>query len=305
MFANAIRLVGGFTRPLLTISRAYGSSNIHPGSATLFFVNDEGCAITCKHIAQLLLASNEINQTYAAFQKERSALPDDLHHKAALAKLEEKYGYHPNSTVACKHTFCDCVEPFSSIDYILHPKYDLAILRFHGFHRLQYSGYAVFARDGSSAAPGDFLCRLGYPFPEYTGFFYDSTTDNIGWTPNGNLSTPRFPIEGMLTRYLLGENGETMGYELSTPGLRGQSGGPLFNQDGLIYGMQSRTKHLHLGFDIALHLKNEQGAEQHITNQPFLHVGECIHVDIIKKFLQENHIRYYVGDSPETAVPVE
>jgi hypothetical protein len=32
-----------------------------------------------------------------------------------------------------------------------------------------------------------------------------------------------------------------------------------------------------------------------VTNQPFLHVGHCIHVDIIKEFLITNNITFYEG----------
>jgi len=52
----------------------------------------------------------------------------------------------------------------------------------------------------------------------------------------------------LLGFHLINE-GEIMGIELSTPGLRGQSGGPLFNSEGIICGMQSSTNHLHLGFE--------------------------------------------------------
>ena len=84
-----------------------------------------------------------------------------------------------------------------------------------------------------------------------------------------------------------------MGFELSTPGLRGQSGGPAFNQQGLICGMQSRTNHLHLGFDMKGFEYKANGVSTKVNNQPFLHVGHCIHVDIIKDFLKSNNIKYY------------
>ena len=39
MFVKAIRTVGAFTRPIQSISRSYGSKDVIPGAATLFFVN--------------------------------------------------------------------------------------------------------------------------------------------------------------------------------------------------------------------------------------------------------------------------
>jgi hypothetical protein len=46
MFADSIERVAGFTRPVHTIIRTYGGKQIVPGSATLFFVNENGVAIT-------------------------------------------------------------------------------------------------------------------------------------------------------------------------------------------------------------------------------------------------------------------
>ena len=82
--------------------------------------------------------------------------------------------------------------------------------------------------------------------------------------------------------------------ELSTPGLRGQSGGPLFDSEGAMYGMQSATMHLHLGFDMVNQQMQINGEDLLINNQPFLHVGRCVHGDIIKEFLNEKGVKYYV-----------
>ena len=99
----------------------------------------------------------------------------------------------------------------------------------------------------------------------------------------------------MVTRFL-GENNRITGIELSTPGLKGQSGGPLFNTDGTIYGMQSSTKHLHLGFD----LENKEmllgNKVKKVTDYSFIHLGQCIHADIIKSFLAENKVKFYEGN---------
>ena len=105
--------------------------------------------------------------------------------------------------------------------------------------------------------------------------------------------TPRFPIDGMYTRNVANKDGKIIGIELSTPGLRGQSGGPLFDENGIIYGMQSLTKHLHLGFDMINDHMTINGRQQVINNQPFLHVGHCVHVDVIKEFLDSKGVKYY------------
>lgn len=296
MFVKAIEEVAKFTRAIHTISRYYNETFVRPGAATLFFVNEEGVAVTCKHVIEPILQRDAINQHFGNFIKEKDLIGKKQHNQR-LKALEEKYNFKVSKdkpiTVQLKETFVGCTsEPSFSFKTINHPTYDLSIIIFNDFKNPLYQSYAKFVKDSSELQQGRTLCRLGYPFPEFTNFQYNSVNDDIEWTATGNPNTPRFPIEGMLTRKLL--NGiDVYGLELSTPGLRGQSGGPLFNESGLICGMQSMTNHLHLGFDMKNFEYKANGENIKVTNQPFLHVGQCIHVDIIKDFLKANKIKYY------------
>ena len=293
MFADAIEKVGGFTRPVKIISRKYKETAVLPGLATLFFVNDEGWAVTCKHVADEIIHADQLNKKYDQFRKERAAL-SSKNAAASLKKLELVHGFKAGQTVQMKVAFAGSVSGIREFDINRHPDYDLALIHFKQYDKLLYTGHAVFARDGKAVRPGDFLCRLGFPFPEYADFRYDAAADDIVWDASaGSSNTPRFPIEGMFTRHLAGKDGKVYGLEISTPGLRGQSGGPLFDSRGVIWGMQSATKHLHLGFDMIGEKMKLGGREQVVNNQPFLHVGQCIHVDIIKAFLDQYGVKYY------------
>src|ERR1700688_4263616 len=295
MFENSIEKVSAFTRPINSILRTYGGSQIIPGSSTLFFVNDEGYAITCKHIIDILASAEKINQTYAEFKMERDKISKDGKFKMRLKGLEIKYKYTPGTVVQILIRFVDCVDSMSGFTWHVHPKYDLAILKFNGFKKIHYTGFADFLKDSSKIRQGKFLCRLGFPFPEFTNYKYNETTDSMEWTSSGNQSSPRFPIEGMVTRFLAEDN-KVFGIELSTPGLKGQSGGPLFNENGSIYGMQFSTKHLHLGFDLVNKEILVDNRTIKISDYSFLHLGQCIHVDIIKEFLSEKKVRYHEID---------
>jgi hypothetical protein len=191
-----------------------------------------------------------------------------------------------------KYTFVNCVDSISGMTWHLHPDYDLAILKFNGFNKIFCNEFPVFMKDSKDILQGKFLCRLGFPFPEFSNYEYLEKTDEIVWNQSGMRESPRFPSEGMITRFLGGKKGDKYGIELSTPGLRGQSGGPLFDADGKIYGMQSLTKHLHLGFDIEDVEILAKGQVKKVSDYSFIHLGHCIHVDVIKDFLREHNVEF-------------
>ncbi len=293
MFADAIETVGGFTRPVFTISRAYGSKEVIPTAGTLFFVNDRACALTSKTMALMLKNADAINRRYADFQKERENLramgrtaPQDL------AELEYKYQYTPDTVVQMRSSFVDCVDRFTGFRAQMHPKFDLALIEFIGYQKILYQGAATFKKDSRGLRQGDYLCRLGFAFPEFNNYRYVEETDSLEWTKEGNRHSPRFPMDGMITRFLADKNGLN-GIELSTPGLQGQSGGPLFDRNGSICGMQTATRHLHTGFDLVDADVLVNGKHQKVTDHAFLHLGMAVHVDVIKAFLREHQIEFH------------
>lgn len=290
MFVNAIQKVAGFTRAIHSISRNMGGVKVERGAATLFFVNTDGWALTCKHVAQWLSQADAINKKYAQYQADSKDL--NTGQKKALAK---RMGLEESKVAEMKVTFVDCVDKIQNIRFLLHPEYDLALLKFEGFEKVSTSGNPIFLKEDQSAQPGAMLCRLGFPFPEFSNFQLNQEKDTLEWTKTGQPRSPRFPIEGMLTRFLGDKSGKVYGIEMSTPGLRGQSGGPLFDPEGRIVGMQSRTKHLHLGFDIEEKEVMAHGKVKKVNDYAFIHLGECIHVSVIKEFLRKNEVSFDEG----------
>lgn len=292
MFVESIKAVTKFTKPIQTISRAYGLKEIVPGLSTLFFVNENGVAVTCKHVAQLVVAAENVNAQFTQFRTERNRLKHDTQFNRNIRGLELKYKYKKDTTVQVKNNFIGAVDLMKEITVHQHQQYDLAVIEFKGFNHIQYEGYAKFLKDTSKIEQGKYLCRLGYPFPEYTNYYYDEASDDILFDNSKAANVPAFPIDGIITRNVA-EGSEVMGIEMSTPGLRGQSGGPLFDENGIVYGMQQNTKHLHLGFDIENKEILAGGMKKKINDYAFLHLGQCLRVDIIKSFLDQLKIKYY------------
>lgn len=293
MFVTAIERAAEFTRPIHTILRYFGSEEVHPGAASLFFVNAEGWALTCRHVAQEFINAQQISQRYQAFKAERDALTQKQKRQQGR-DLERKYGLGRGQVAELKVRFVACVDGPLDLAVTLHPALDIALLKFSNFAALGCRAFPVFGKDGGDVKQGKFLCRLGFPFPEFTNFAYDAATDAIDWNDQGRKDTPRFPIEGMVTRHSGPAIGVITGFELSTPGLRGQSGGPAFDAEGRVWGMQSETTHLDLNFDVDLEV-TRGGEKKRRRDSAFLHVGRCVHVDALKAFMREHAVEFAEG----------
>ena len=290
MFVSGIETAARFTRPIHTIARVWGTVAVTPGAATLFFVNADGWALTCKHVASQLGATDELVARFTAFKAERDQLPTGKKDRTSLRALVRKYGYSNGVPVEIYSAFVNCVDGPLQLEVRPHATLDVALLKFNNFTKLRPDTFAVFAQNGADLKQGKSLCRLGFPFPEFTNFEYDEAADQIRWTKTGRSNSPRFPIEGMVTRHLTGPAGIT-GFELSTPGLKGQSGGPAFDTFGRVWGMQSATKHLDLDFDVDIEVLRK-GLKSRVKDSAFLHVGHCIHVDVLKRFMQDNGVAF-------------
>lgn len=184
----------------------------------------------------------------------------------------------------------NCVEGKLDLEAKLHPTHDVALLKFKNYIKLLCDAFPSFAKDDTELRPGKFLCRIGFPFPEFENFEYDKANDRIKWTSTGKKGSPSFPLEGMVTR-LVSDSAGRWGFELSTPGLKGQSGGPAFDADGRIWGMQASTKHLDLSFDVNADLLRG-GRKVHVTDYAFLHVGRCVDVTTLKNFMRSNSVDF-------------
>lgn len=299
MFVNSIEKVTNFTRPIRSITRKYGSKEVMPGCATCIIVNDEGWVLTCKHVMEVFRQAESINNRYKQFMAEVAVLPamSDSKKRRAITALEQKYGYSKSNPcpIQIKYTFDNIVDKSSSITVVECGYADLALVKFIGFNRVLCNTFPVFKDNPAELKQGLSLCRLGFPYPEFNNFQYNVQTDDIEWTNTGKANSPLFPIDGILTRHAADANGHIVGLELSTPGLKGQSGGPLFNKDGLVCGIQSSTKSLPLGFDQVNREIMVEGKKKKVSNYPFLHLGICVHVDLVKRFMDENGVKYLVG----------
>ena len=126
---------------------------------------------------------------------------------------------------------------------------------------------------------GELLCRAGYPFvdgirPEWN--------DKNGFKFANLFPLPMFVNEAFVSRFAnIGERGVWI--ETSSPGLKGQSGGPLVDINGLVCGIQVNTRHYPLEFQ-------GEGRNQ------VLNVGRAVAAQTIRDFLNQKNIKHLTED---------
>ena len=106
------------------------------------------------------------------------------------------------------------------------------------------------------------------------------------------LPVPFFPIEGIYTRnILMGKTSdqarEILFLETSSPGLKGQSGGPICDTEGNIYAIQSQNLTIPLGFMGTVEINKKK-----VEENQFFNVGIGVHPKIIVDLLTKHNIKF-------------
>jgi len=288
MFAEAYKIVSSFTYPVVISTRHYnGTVNCACGS--FIFLNKNGWFLSAFHIMNSFLLFKKQRMAIQEYEEKAMKINNNSSLKPSQKRNKLKnLGYNPNWIT--NHSFWWGMDGLIlDGDLTAFPKGDLVIGKLTPFNPELISAYPRI-KNPKSLPPGRNLCKLGFPFHEINAIFDDSTSA-FRLTP-GSIPIPRFPLEGIFTRTLVikesTESEKSIKFiETSSPGLRGQSGGPIFDINGAIWGIQSHTKHFPLGFSPKL---TRNGRE--IEENQFLNVGIGSHPETIVSFLEDNGIEF-------------
>ena len=162
---------------------------------------------------------------------------------------------------------------------------DIAIGKIRGFEKKYVPNFPEFKNPTINFDVGEYLCKLGFPFYKIVPKFDE--VKKVFQLPPNTLPIPLFPIEGMFARTHLVKQKKLSAefVETSSPGLRGQSGGPTFDTEGRIWAMQSRTIHYPLGFSPAA--PNQRNKEHQ-----FLNCGLGTHSNTIINFFKHSKVNF-------------
>lgn len=248
MFAVAYKVVSSFTHPVV-ISNRFFDNTVECGCGAFVVINDEGWIITVAHLWDSFFLFQQHAKEISDYQNQLKLIQQD---KNLDGKRKKKKIDHlkKNPRWITNHSFWWARDNVQLKDVKPLPEGDIIIGRLDPFDSKSIGSYPVL-KDPANLSIGTSLCKLGYPFHKIEATF-DETKNMFELAP-GALPMPRFPIEGIYTRNVVVGKSKDGRYDIkfletSSPGLRGQSGGPVFDVKGTIWAVQSRTAHFPLGF---------------------------------------------------------
>jgi len=267
VFTTAVDRARRYTFPYVGF-RHRGSGEVFSTIASLVVLNSEGWILTAAHVLHEIRAC-DVQTARAATLAEDD--PDRATTIAHHAEVWAVPGWQQNRPRLVQ----------ARID----PLADVAVAQLDPAPVLPEGDYPLLRPAGEPVTVGLSVARMGYPFHNAPAT-YEAEVDNfrIG---EGAFPVPMFVAEGIVSRFRNEQREErhALFIETSSPGLRGQSGGPLFDTQGRICGIQSKTGHLDLGFDARYIRDGEE-----IVERQFMNVGLAAHVDGIVRLLGEQGV---------------
>lgn len=290
MFNKAYNIAKKYTHPLI-VSLLHYDGTIEGGLGSFIVLNDEGWCMTAAHNFGAAFTFNQHHIEIKEYNDKLEKINTDTHvneQQKQVLRQEIK----ANTKWITNFVILLGGQNINILNSFIYHENDLAVFQIDPqFIKAQ----TIFPKikNSKNISPGTSLCKLGFPFIEVKPTF-DFNTKQFLLPPN-LLPIPLFPIEGIYTRNLL--HGKTkdgtmeiMYLETSSPGLKGQSGGPIFDTEGNIYAIQSQNATLPLGFKGVIY---ENGIN--IEENQFFNVGIGVHPATIEYVLNKHNIQYEIA----------
>lgn len=283
MFKDAIKKNLECVKPMATAYKTPYSDELVTNMYSLFLINEEGWALTTKSVANNIIAADKIYENYEKIKEELLA------NKVPPKKIYKKYKIGENDAVILRNIFLNTVDSWNGLKIYAHEYLDLALIKFENASGFACEKFPVFAK--KNPEQGETLCRLGYPYPEFSVFRYDYMTKDLVLNRVIEYGLQVFPLDGMLTRYVADEKKNLTLFELSQASFIGHTGGPVVNTKGEVVGIQMTIAYKDTFSDITAKIKRKQ-KELEVNEYNFIPLSLCINVETIKEFLDKYEIKY-------------
>ncbi|MEN8225538.1 MAG: serine protease [Bacteroidota bacterium] len=292
MFSTAYEIASAYTQPVL-VSHRFFNGEIESGLGSFIIINDEGWIITAAHIIEPMNTFQQHSKEMHEYKQQISAIDQDpTLNQTAKFKKKKRLQVNQKWLTAFSHWWGK--DSHRIMQFKVFKENDIAIGKIENYDPGFCKSYPVF-RDPLKLKVGTSVCKLGFPFFNVKATFDEQK--HAFQFDRSIFPIPRFPIDGIVTRMVVpaktkeqNQNLNVKFIETSTPGLRGQSGGPIFDVEGRVLGVQSHTRHLPLGFSP----KIKKGGKEVEENQ-FINIGIGAHVESILTLLDQHGVRYEKG----------
>lgn len=293
MFQAACATARSFTWPVI-ISRRTVDGECTAGIGTFVIVNKDGWIVTAAHILQLLAKMSADEKNTHDLQARIEAISND----PSLDRKQRR-----RLLAQAGHVASDAVDRWSvwwgqdnarletGSDLGIEPV-DIIVARLSSFNTANIAHYPVFKKSAQEFEQGASLCRMGFPLwdvkPEWNAA---ANAFNL----MQNFPIPLFANEGILSRmsqtFMIDPAGKPApnaptfplkSIETSNPGLLGQSGGPIFDQKGVVWGIQTST----VSYELDLNTAEKQ----------YYNVGVGCHAETVIGLLDKQGIAHQVSD---------
>jgi hypothetical protein len=292
VFQKACEIARNFTWPVV-ISRLKIDGECEAGIGTFIPINVDGWVVTATHILQLMAK-------LAAEERQTRELKDNISQINADQKLSNKERRRKLAQLG--HLKSDTTERWSiwwgqdtariepGTDLGLEAA-DVSVVRLTGFDASQIKQFPIFKKASNDLDIGTSLCRMGFPFWDVKPVW---DAGLVRFILTQNLPLPLFANEGILARQfqtiLTDQAGNFVkhppfrirGIETSNAGLLGQSGGPIFDEKAVVWGVQTST----VSYQLDLNTEDNQ----------YYNVGVGCHSETVIGLLNERGVMHQVND---------
>ncbi len=293
MFVNAIKRVTPFTQAFIFSLRRFDGS-FGSGCATFIVLNEEGWILTTAHSFREYMQFHQHDKAkWEAFKAKRRIIESGIQVSFEDAQAELKV-LEPDP---------GCITHYSWITSLPTPKdasisplflfeaVDLAVGKINSFDGSTISSYPVFKNPTEELTIGSPLCCVGFANAHMPTQFMPET--ELFDMPRVMLW--HYPTTGILTRLVTDRvpphEGLVTRMEISAPILPGQSGGPIVDDTGLIWGIAQRMAFEDLDFDA---LKRDEGGGL-VRVPQFQNVGQAAPVGDVVSILTSQEVSFQIS----------